>query len=337
MKDSAVHQLIDNRIPFERGNVDRALEEIEAAYEAQAWEAVIESRDALHYPLDQNRYWQEAAQLDRWAIDAAEEIGAVRKTAHYYHDLADIKARQGYYHEVEPLYQRSFQIFEEQLGDRLSATKSLHMLAMAKRALGANAEAESLAHRCLERAERYEFGPWRAHPLHLLALIARDRREYEEALAYLEEALGIHKQHDTHDQVPMVTMSYHSIAEVLIRLGRADAARESLEKAIEWQREHGQEIDIYKNFRLYGDILASQGAHDEALQWYHRAKDRAQVGQAEIRVAESDFRIAECHFRLGEIGKALGYARNAISQLRRIRVLRPSRLVTLLSEALRRL
>jgi tetratricopeptide (TPR) repeat protein len=334
MKDSVVHQLIEERIPFERENVERALEEVGTAFEAQDWDTVIEWRDALHYLLDQNRYWQEAVQLDKWAIEAAEETGEIRKKAHCYHDLADIKAKQGYYHEVEPFYRKSFRIFEEQLDDRLSATKCLHMLAMAERALGSNAEAESLAHHCLERAEQYNFGPWRAHPLHLLALIARDRKTYEEALGYLEEALSIHKQHNTHDQVPMVTMSYQNMAETLIRLGRAQAARARLEQAIEWQREHGQETDTYKNFKLYGDILTSQGAHSEALRWYHRAKDRAQVGQAEIRVAESDLKIGVCYLRLGEMGKALGYIRNAISQLRRVRVLRLSHLVNLLSEIL---
>jgi tetratricopeptide (TPR) repeat protein len=336
MNNELASQIHDGVFVLDDTNLAKVMEQARRAFKRQDWTKVLVWRDLLQYKLDTGRYLSQATRLNEWAIEAAQQLGQTELVARYVHGLADINSRQGYYNKAESLYQHSFEIYEQQVGDHASATKSLHMLALAKRALGKTAEAETLAHECLDCSELFDMGPWRAHPLHLLAWLARDRANYADALKYLGEALKIHKEHNEHDRGPMLAQSHYAIARILIMAGRLSEAETHISKTIAWSRREGTEKVSYMAEKLHGDLALSQGLAIKALQYYHLALDCAQTGPDERRVAETYLDLAQTYWHLGSPKKALGYLLSGISQLQRLGLLTLSRVKAVILQCLKR-
>jgi tetratricopeptide (TPR) repeat protein len=318
MVESLLAQLQRESFTLVTSDLPQIMEEIRLAYDARQWDTVIAWCDLLNYKLQLGRYWVEATQLYDWAITAAEHAGQTQLVANYLHDFADILAQRGYYHRAEPLYQRSFDLYEQQLGQSLSATKTLHMLALAKRALGKNEDAIVLAQTCLDRAERLGMGSWRAHPLHLLAWLARDRANFAQALQYLTEALQIHTTQQEHAGTIMLAQVHYDIARTLIMAGRLAEVEPHIEEVLLWSGMGNMERFGYMATKLYGDLARSQGFFSKALKYYHLALDRAQTGPDERRVAEIHLALAHTYWRLGARQKALGYWYSGVAQLLRL-------------------
>jgi len=327
-------QIDSSNFVLDSVSLGKIMEEVRTSFINGDWVGVLEWREKLYYELNKRRFWIESAKINQWAIEAAQNLKRMNLVAWYSHDLADINAQQGYYIQAEPLYRLSYEIYEQQVKDHMSATKSLHMLSLAQRALGKNREAEALARECLSRSERFGMGSWRAHPLHLLAWIARDQADYTEALKYLTEALQIHQENIEHDNAHMLAQSHYDIARTLVMSGQKEGAKPHILEAIKWSKETGIERIGYTAAKLYGDIALSEGLLQEALLHYHEALDHAQTGPDERRVAEIYFDLAYLYWRLHRPTKALNYFRSSFSQLRRLRLLTPSRLR---SELLRRI
>jgi tetratricopeptide (TPR) repeat protein len=318
MTEPFLAQLQHENFTLTPSDLPQIMEGIRKAYQAQQWDTVIAWCDLLHYKLQLGRYWVEATQLYEWAITAAEHAGQTQLVANYSHDFGDILAQRGYYRRAEPLYERSFDLYEHQLDQPLPATKTLHMLGLAKRALGKNGGAAVLAQTCLDRAERFGMGPWRAHPLHLLAWLARDRANYVQALRYLNEALLIHAKQQEHSSNIMLAQVHYDIARTLIMAGRLAEVEPHIVEVLHWSEMGYIQGFGYMATRLYGDLARSQGFFSKALRYYHLALDRAQTGPDERRVAEIHIALAQTYWRLGAQRKALGYLYNGVAQLRQL-------------------
>lgn len=331
-----------DRFVSERNVENDALsEDVERATEAfrnQQWTEVVALHDSLRFGLDLSRRWSEAKAVTEMALAAARQLGDEKLQARYTHDLADANARLGYYREAEALYADSFVRFEQH-GDYHSATKSLHLLAQTRRTLGKYVEAEAMARECLKRAARFDMGAWRAHPLHTLAYLARDRTDYARALEYLTEALRIHEDGDEHDRDFMLAQSHYDMARTLITMGDpSDRIAAHVNSVIELAKRGGNVRDLgYMALRLYGDYAFSEGELFQALIYYQRALDQAQATLDQRRVAEIWIELARTHWRSGHFRKALGYLLNVVGQLRGIGLLSPLRIWTVLHQRLKRM
>jgi tetratricopeptide (TPR) repeat protein len=316
-------------------DLDTTMRRLQTAFESQQWLVIISWRDFLQHKLDLERYFDEAICINEWAIEAATHQNNVLLIARYTHDLADMHSQQGNHKIAESFYSRSYDLYE-QAEDRVAATKSLHMLALTKRAIGENPEAETLAQQCLKRARVLDMGAWEAHPLHVLAWLARDNADYEKAIQYLSQALEIHTNSQEHDRTVMLAQSHYDIARTLIMIGSLSDAEQHIQSAIAWS-DKGQVRRIYDmSLKVYGDLAIAQRDLQKAQMYYELALDKAQMAGDERRVAELYISLARVFWGIGLGRQAIAYFQMGVAQLRRLGLITPTRLRTLFLQGLHR-
>ena len=219
--------------------------------------------------------------LNGWAIEAAQalsdEISVVRCT----HEQADILHQQGYYHEAERLYQRC-EVDYRKLGECTMAIKSRHMRSLAVRGQGRFIEAKQLCESTIREAHELSQDQWLAHPFYVLALLARDRGNFQEAVQWIRESLV--RLTDS-GEVAMLAQCHHFLGGVaflqsdqpetgrlfiargllMIKLKQPDNAILLLSGAVATYKEIGHAKGVAKAAFLLFRLYLSQGQGWQAL------------------------------------------------------------------------
>ncbi len=183
-------------------------------------------------------------------------------------NLAILYCEMGRYAEAEPLYRRSLEITEKQLGrDHPDVAGSLNNLAILYREMGRYAEAEPLYRRSLEITEK-RLG--RDHPdvagsLNNLAILYREMGRYAEAEPLYRRSLEIREKQLGRDH-PDVAGSLNNLANLYSDMGRYAEAEPLFRRSLairekQLGRDHP---DVAQSLNNLANLSATLGRWDEA-------------------------------------------------------------------------
>jgi tetratricopeptide (TPR) repeat protein len=235
-----------------------------SCYEQKNWVRLVAFREALQPFLDLRGFWEHSLILNRWAEEAARELGDTFNEARWRHDRADVLNQQGRYQEAEQLYQKSEELYRR-LGQNEWALKSRHMRSMVVRAQGRKVEAQQLCQSIVAEARKLQLGPWLAHPLYVLALLERDRGDLQRASALVEESIALLS--DTHEDA-MLGQCHTFLGELALRQRQLAKARTNLETSLELVQSTSTLRLIVNVQRLLGDLALAEGRYAEAAAIY---------------------------------------------------------------------
>jgi tetratricopeptide (TPR) repeat protein len=244
---------------------------VQECYERKDWQLLIGFREALQSLLDNRGAWEQCLILLEWVREAAVEINNTQIAARCLHDQGDMLNQQGRYHEAEQQYLTAEQTYQ-QSGDNESAIKSRHMRSLVVRAQGRLDEAERLNHAVLAEVTTLELGHWRAHPLYVRGLLARDHNDYAAARQAVVTGLTLL---EATDETAMIAQCHHFLGEVALLEGHLADAREELEQSLRLSQKVGIRRRIAATQRLLGDLALLEGRDTDAEHIYQAAMDTA--------------------------------------------------------------
>jgi tetratricopeptide (TPR) repeat protein/DNA-binding CsgD family transcriptional regulator len=237
------------------------------------------------------------------AFELASKLGTVDLTPAYlnlaitYWELNDrTKAREF----LEKAYESG-----QRSNDRIGVQKSLSNLAQIDEADGDLDAALDKARRSLEIAEEQDFRAERAKITIQIAHIHLLRKQYNEALRYLERAMKLAEDFELDRFFPSILGMK---AEALVIERRYDEAEAALTEGIPIAQKQGAKQDEADMERVFSDLLTARGSYAEALEHFRRyaklkdefyLQDQQQmVVQAHVRLeVEAAVREAEEHRR----------------------------------------
>lgn len=273
----------------------------QVCYRRADWPDLMALRDALWPLLDRRGDWDQALQLNQWALEAAQAIGDWQNLARWTHDCADLRNQRGEYQAAVEQYTASAAAFGH-LGKPELELRSRHMLAMVLRAQGRVSEAEALGRSVLADAKALALGPWLAHPLYLLGLLARDRGAFMKANRYVEDSLALVT---ATGELAMQAQCQHFLGELAVLQGQRGEARAWLERSLALSRQLGICRREIATERLLGDLAQADGRLVDAATFYRQALDVAtrlgdqpQLGRlflSQARLASAQNHLDQAH------------------------------------------
>ncbi|MEB3312000.1 MAG: tetratricopeptide repeat protein [Snowella sp.] len=133
----------------------------------------------------------QAIALYQQSLETFEKIGNVQGKAATLHNLADIYANQGEIDQAIALYQQSLEL-KEKIGDVQGKAATLHCLAIIYANQGEIDQAIALYQQSLEIKEKIGNVQGKAATLAMMGqLLADEKGDYQQGLAYLEQSLAI--------------------------------------------------------------------------------------------------------------------------------------------------
>jgi tetratricopeptide (TPR) repeat protein len=207
---------------------------------------------------------QQAKQL----VDQQKVVLDELKLAYLLNQLGLAYDYNGLFAEAEPLYRRSLEIREQQLGpEHLDVATSLNNLALLLWSQGKYVEAEPLYRRSLKIREQ-QLGP--EHPyvatiLNNLALLLKSQGKYAEAEPLYRRSLEIDEKAFGHDH-PEVATDLNGLAGLLESQGKYAEAEPLYRRSLEIrERKLGPDHpDVAQILNNLGTLLMSQGKYAEA-------------------------------------------------------------------------
>lgn len=151
-----------------------------------------------------------------------------------------------------------------------------------------------------------------AHAANILAMLAHDRRSYDEAVATYEEAIGIWR---TLGNRSYETVVLGNLAVVLSEAGRGAEALEAAREAAALSRElRGGEPSPLIVYQL-GVALAASGRHDEALARFRACCAEFRRLKQHTWVGLTLRRMAQTYLNAGRPERAVDHAEEALAIL----------------------
>ena len=232
--------------------------------------------------------------------------------------LAILYKDQGKYSEAEPLYLRSLEIYERQLGaDHPDVATNLNNLAALYRAQGKYSEAEPLYLRSLEIRERQlgEDHPNVAQSLNNLALLYDSQGKYSEAEPLYLRSLSILERQLGADH-PDVATNLNNLALLYDNQGKYREAEPLYLRSLEIkERQLGADHpNVATSLNNLAYLYKSQGKYSEAEPLYLRSLEirERQLGADHPNVAQSLFNLAALYHNTQRHPEALQSIQRAI-------------------------
>lgn len=216
-----------------------------------------------------------------WGIEAAERLVAATAT----HEATQ-GATQGAMHEA-PLALATL---------RLAYTHFLRLT-------GKLTQAEDLAKLVLPTFRETGNLPGVGGTLTALGNIARDRARYEEAEAYLREALAVFRDEHVRD-ISGQGLVLCFLGQIAQRRGRMELAERQLQEALATYRQVGDQWGIGLALILLGRISLQRGSYDEAGALYQEALGIHQALEARRSVGADLSSLGEICLGLGQLDEA---------------------------------
>ncbi len=224
--------------------------------------------------------------------------------------MATLYVSQGRYDKAEPLYRRSFDIYEKALGkDHSLVAQSLNNLASLYRTQGRYDEAEPLYQRSLAI---YEKALGTEHPdvatsLNNLALLYNSQGRYDEAEPLYERSLAIWEK-ALGENHPDVALSLNNLASLYDSQGRYDEAEPLYQRSLAiWEKTLGENHpSVAQSLNNLASLYNSQGRYDKAEPLIQRSlaiREKA-LGENHPSVATSLNNLAILYHFQGRYDKA---------------------------------
>ncbi len=274
----------------------------------KTWAAAMVKLMADAYPHgekspDDVRHWPACEALLAHVLSVAEYaekyIAELKQVATLFNQTGIYLYSRAQYATAEPLYRRSLEIREKQLGpDHPFVATGLNNLALLLKTQGQYAAAEPLYHRSLEIREK-QLGP--DHPdvaqsLNNLAELLRAQGQYAAAEPLYRRSLEIEEKQLGRDH-PSVATSLNNLALLLSTQGQYAAAEPLYRRAIAIREKHqGRDHpDLATNLNNLGGLLESQGQYAAAEPLFRRSLEilEKQLGRDHPYVATGLNNLAE--------------------------------------------
>ncbi len=225
-----------------------------------------------------------ARELIDAGLESARKLQRTDDEGWLLHDLAEIHHQQGRHNIANELFERSY-VLRSASGDKLGALKTKHMSVLTLRAMGKekwDAAFKRAQEVLAEARELSEYDPaaetWVAHPLEVLSIFARDKKDYTTEHQLLEEAVQIHLAHNEGDRSIMLGQCFGRLGQSSARAGKIVEAEEYYQQSL-YHSEQGQNRRVAATtLRYLGDLFVSKRRYDEALEKYSEAMDIAVDG-----------------------------------------------------------
>lgn len=250
------------------------------------------------------------------AIEAAHALDAKELEARYLHDRGHFLHQVGRHEDAIRAFERSAHLYAEQ-GQTFRALQSRYMTALCHRALNRGREAREILKQVLSQVQD---DVWRAHPLEVLAWLAMDDGDLQEAENLLREALALHRASDAPDKDVMIAQVQADLGEVLGLRGKFDEAERSfLESKSILERFSGQYDRLWmRTMGKYAELLSSAGRHGEALKLLHEIEKMAGPYGAYDLFWRIELALAQTYWQIGKFDLALAKLRTALGVRRRL-------------------
>ena len=235
--------------------------------ERMAFVAIAGSADCLR---DLGRLDKAAAAYEE-AIERHEKLNHKRGVAVSKGNLAAVRCQQGRYAEALDISAEALKIFDG-LGEPGSVADVWHQMGIVHRWAEQHEQAEDAHRRSLAISVRQKNRLHEAFSLTELGNLYNVMGRPEEAAAFCRQAAGIcvELQDLNHEGA-----ARNSMAICLIKLGRCDAARRELRRAIECKKPYGHAAQPWRTWGLLHDVeeatgntLAAAGARGQAMESY---------------------------------------------------------------------
>jgi tetratricopeptide (TPR) repeat protein len=240
---------------------------IRYCHEHAQWSNVVAYYDRLYADLDHYGEWLETLTLNKWARDAASEVGDRGRYARYTHQRGALLHQRGAHQEAERLFHESETVFRS-FGEGKPAIESLHMRALVTRAQGRLTEAQQICDRVVDEAKQLHLDGWLAHPLFIRGLLARDRGDLALAEHYVSESRSLLV---ADDEPAMTAQCEQFLGEIAMLRSDWSQARARLEASRELYRSIGGVRQLLGSQRLLADLARFENRQQDVESLYNEA------------------------------------------------------------------
>ena len=281
---------------------DNALNAMDAAFEMNDWDSVIQIHFALEEFLDMRGYWDEAIQRGVLAVKAARNSQSDDRLALLLHNLAVIFQRRGELDEARRLYNESLAI-NKRLDNQSGIACTLHNLAAIAQSQGEIEEARGLYNESLEIEKRLGDQSGIASTLHQLGRLAQSQGEIEEARGLYNESLAIAKR--LGDQ-SSIASTLHNLAAIAQSQGEVEEARGLYNESLAIKKRLGNQSGIASTSHQLATLAQSQGEVEEARGLYNESLEIKKKLGDQSGIAITLHQLAMLAHEQGEIEEARG-------------------------------
>lgn len=240
------------------------------------WSAVIRLRELLTalYARDAVGGLRLLQRLDNAAIEAAKRLGDKRKLAHLFGAKGHNLHRQGYHQAAIDALEASAVLYQE-IGEPFESLKNHYMTSLCHRALGDRERAKQIVIETLQQVD--ENDPWRGNPLAVMAWLAEDDGDLQQAEHLLREALFWHDQ-GMNTQI-LVAQTLADLGVVLSARGCLAEADTCLQESLAILEAHKGQYDRQEARTLlkYSQLQVRLGKLGRALELLDQADDRVRL------------------------------------------------------------
>jgi tetratricopeptide (TPR) repeat protein len=238
--------------------LDEARERFQKLEASMAADSLIDKADCLR---DLGRY-DEAARAYEEAIGTAGTLGQRTEAAAKF-QLGTVRMFQKQYTEALTLYNEVREIFK-QLGEPGSVATAWHQIGWAHQEAGQYEPAEKAYQESLKIRVQIGNRAGEAGTLNQLGNLYSGMERSEDAVALYRQATDVYQ---SLGDLRLEGTSQYNLADELLKLGRYDEARATLERAIECKRPFGHTATLWNTFSRLSDLeraVSSQSAARQA-------------------------------------------------------------------------
>lgn len=209
--------------------------------------------------------------LSREAIIAAETTGNRAELAQLLAAEGHNLHRQGYHRQAINVFERSAELFQ-QLGEDFEALQNFYMTSLCHRALENRVQARRVLETVLDQIDERDL--WRANPLQVLAWLAQDEGQLDEAERLLREALHLYRLSSESEMQVVGTLA--DLAEVVGLRSGLDEAVILFEESLAILRAYeGQYDRLQARTQLkLAELLIRRGECEAAQRLLNQADDK---------------------------------------------------------------
>ncbi|MEV1167643.1 BTAD domain-containing putative transcriptional regulator [Nonomuraea sp. NPDC049784] len=146
--------------------------------------------------------------------------------------------------------------------------------------------------------------------LQILGTAAMLRRDYEDAMGHLAEAIPVHRELG---DLAGVGAALGVMSRACLSLGRQDEAVELAQQAVDLVRETGRSRDLGTRLYDLGIVLHGVGRCEEAVEAWADSLTRHRTAGDRLMEGGALFRLAECHLAAGLFDQARARAEEAVA------------------------
>jgi tetratricopeptide (TPR) repeat protein len=241
---SQTSQVDFDALEEEQANILTAMDR---AYQDGQWLSVLSFMDALKQYLHLQGHWGEAARCVRYALDAAEHLGAVQAQANWTFYAGLIQSEQGNYEEAETHYRQSLDLAraEGQVGLQAEVLRRLGWLAQTREE---RRTAEERYRQAIALHRQVSDRQGQARDWRHLGLLSMQSGNFDQARQYIQSSLDLVEGADDWKTQQLQSHIQLDLGRIALQQGQLDEAQQHLDCAL-------AHVEVAPDRLLRADIL----------------------------------------------------------------------------------